>query len=237
MFKRVLIKLSGEALAGDGTNNFDDAIINKIVSDIIAVMKNGTEVALVIGGGNFWRGRSATSNMDRNKADQIGMLATVMNAIYVADVFKQQGVVAEVMTPFYVGNMTKLFNKDEADESLKNGKVTIFAGGIGHPYFSTDTITALRAVELSCDCILYAKNVDGIYNADPNKDSTAVKYKEITYRKIIEDDLQAIDLTAMILSETNNITSLVFGLNEPNSISIACKNDDTIYTIGTKIIS
>lgn len=237
MFKKVLIKLSGEALAGDGTNNFDDAIINKIVSDIIDVMKSGTEVALVIGGGNFWRGRSATSNMDRNKADQIGMLATVMNAIYVADVFKQQGVVAEVMTPFYVGNMTKLFNKDEADESLKSGKVTIFAGGVGHPYFSTDTITALRAIELSCDCILYAKNVDGIYNADPNKDSTAVKYKEITYRKIIEDDLQAIDLTAMILSETNNITSLVFGLNEPDSIAIACKNDDTIYTIGTKIIS
>ncbi len=235
MFKRVMIKLSGEALAGSNSTGIDDNTVSRIVDDIITAINNGTEVTLVVGGGNFWRGRSADSNMDRTKADQIGMLATTMNAIHLADMFRQKGVEAKVMTPFPLANITTYFTKDESLDIMKRGGVTINAGGLGHPYFSTDTITALRAIELECDCIMYAKSVDGVYNDDPAKNPNAVKYKELTYRQILQDNLKAIDLTAMNLCEENNMTSLVFALEAENSIVSACKNDENIYKIATKI--
>ncbi len=235
MFKRVMIKLSGEALAGENSTGIDEKTVSRIVDDIITAVKNGTEVTLVVGGGNFWRGRSADSNMDRTKADQIGMLATVMNAIHLADMFRQKGVEAKVMTPFPLANVTTYFTKEESLEIMGRGGVTINAGGLGHPYFSTDTITALRAIELDCECIMYAKSVDGIYNDDPAKNPNAVKYKEITYRQILSDNLKAIDATAMNLCEENNMNSLVFSLDVKNSIVDACKNDENIYKLATKI--
>ncbi|MFV0503269.1 MAG: uridine monophosphate kinase [Lachnospirales bacterium] len=217
MFKRVIIKLSGEALAGN-KKNFDDTIINEILMDIKECINNNVEVSIVIGGGNFWRGRSADSNMDRTIADEIGMLATCMNGLYVADYFKRNGCYAKVFTPFTVGTFTTEFSKEEALKVMKNKGVNIFVGGVGHPFFSTDTITALRAAELDCDCILYAKNIDGIYNKDPNKYEDAKKYDIITYSEIIKNNLQAIDISAMNLSMSQNINSLVFKLGTKSSI-------------------
>lgn len=235
MFKRVMIKLSGEALAGDNSTGLCEKTVSRIVDDIIVAINNGTEVTLVVGGGNFWRGRSANSKMDRTKADQIGMLATAMNAIHLADMFRQKGVEAKVMTPFQLANITTYFTKEESLSIMKKGGVTINAGGVGHPYFSTDTITALRAIELECECVLYAKSIDGVYNDDPAKNPNAIKYKELTYREVLKQNLKAIDLTAMNLCEENNMPSLVFALDTENSIVNACKNDENIYKIATKI--
>ncbi len=235
MFKRVMIKLSGEALAGEKSTGIEEKTVSRIVDDIVTAINNGTEVTLVVGGGNFWRGRSADSNMDRTKADQIGMLATTMNAIHLADMFRQKGVEAKVMTPFPLANITTYFTKEESLAIMGRGGVTINAGGLGHPYFSTDTITALRAIELECDCIMYAKSIDGVYNDDPAKNPNAVKYKELTYRQYLQDNLKCIDLDAMNICEENNMLSLVFALDAENSIVNACKNDENIYKIATKI--
>lgn len=234
MFKRVVIKLSGEAI-GENSIGFCDDTITKIVLDIKEVLSLGVEVSVVIGGGNFWRGRNAMSNMDRTTADHVGMMATIMNGLYVSDVFKQNGIYAKVMTPFKCGTFTEEFSKEKALDVITNGGVCIFSGGIGHPFFSTDTITALRAAELDADGILYAKNVDGIYDKDPNKFSDATKYKNITYDDIIKQDLQAIDISAMNLCNSQKINSVVFGLNMEKSILKAIKDDEEIYTIGTKV--
>lgn len=237
MFKRVIIKLSGEAI-GYNSSGFCDKTINKIVDDIIEVLNMGVEVSIVIGGGNFWRGRNADSNMDRSTADQVGMMATIMNGLYVSDAFKQKGINAKVMTPFKCSTFTEEFEKSKALDIITNKEkkgICIFSGGIGHPFFSTDTITALRASELDCDGILFAKNVDGIYDKDPNKHSDAKKYKDITYEEIIKEDLQAIDISAMNLCNSQKINSVVFALEEDKSILKAIKNDDEIYSIGTKV--
>ena len=168
MYKRIVLKLSGEALAGEKKGvTFDDSIIWGLIAQIKAVMAKGTQVSLVIGGGNFWRGRSADSKMDRTKADQIGMLATVMNAIYVADAFRQNGIKAFVQTPIVIGTMTEQFSKESALAHLEKGEVVIFAAGMGHPFFSTDTITALRGAELDVDGLFFAKSIDGVYDDDP----------------------------------------------------------------------
>lgn len=237
MFKRVVVKISGEALANKDTNSYSDEIVVKIVKQVKEAIKNGTEVSLVVGGGNYWRGRSSDSKMDRTVADSIGMLATVMNALYLSDAFRQQGIDAEVFTPIKIGAMTLEFRKKDVINLISKGGVAIFAAGLGHPLFSTDTITALRAAELECDCVLYAKSIDGIYDSDPNSNKNAIKFKELTYREIIARNLKAIDLTAMQLCEENNIDSLVFALDEENSIINACKNDEKIYEIATKVIS
>ncbi len=237
MFKRVIVKISGEALADKNTNTYSNELVFKIIKQISDAINNGTQVSLVVGGGNYWRGRSSNVEMDRTVADQIGMLATVMNALYLSDSFRQKGISAEVFTPIKIGNMTQEFRKKEVINLMSNKGVAIFAAGLGHPFFSTDTITALRAAELDCDCVLYAKNIDGIYNADPAIDKTATKFKNLTYRDIIEKNLQAIDVTAMQISEQNDIDSLVFSLNEENSIINACKNDNSIYEIATKVTS
>lgn len=242
MYKRIVIKLSGEALANKDndkfniSNMFNDNTINNIVAQIKDVVSSGTQVSLAIGGGNIWRGRSASSNMDKSKADQIGMLSTVINSIYLADAFAQQDIQAVVMTPFPVGTMTEVFSNDRAISHMKKGRVVIFAGGLGHPFFSTDTIPALRAAELQADCVLYAKSIDGVYDKNPSIHNDAIRYKEITYRKIIKDNLVVNDLAAMILCENNNIPSLVFSLNYPNSIKIASENNEKIYDFGTKIV-
>ena len=240
MYKRIVIKLSGEALAsGDDkgiTNIYDDKTIDNLIKDIKNTMSRGTQVALVIGGGNILRGRS-TPGINRAKADQIGMLATVMNSIYLAERFKENGIHTEVLTPFEVGNFTKVYSREKALKYLNQNKLLIFGGGLGHPYFSTDTIPALRALELECDCVLFAKNVDGIYNKNPAIHKDATKYKTITYRKIIEDNLYAIDIAAMVLCENGNIPSLVFSLNQENAIELAALNSEEFYKFGTRIVT
>lgn len=240
MYNRILIKLSGESLAGDTltnniSKNFDDKVINRIVTEIQAVKDKGTEIMLVVGGGNFWRGRSADSSMNRSKADQIGMLATVMNAIYLTESFKQKNIKSIVMTPFEISGMTVRYSLESAVSYIEKGYILIFAGGIGHPFFSTDTIASLRACELSCDCILYAKNIDGIYDSDPKLNENAIRYKEITYNEIIEKNLKAIDISAINLCNENKIPSVAFDLNKENSIIIASDNTDEIFKIGTRV--
>ena len=215
--KRVLLKLSGEALAGDKKTGFDEETVTVVAKQVKQLIDRGIEVAVVIGGGNFWRGRSS-ENIDRTKADQIGMLATVMNCIYVSEIFRSVGMRTEVFTPFVCGSFTKLFSKDLAVEALSSGVVTFFAGGTGHPYFSTDTATVLRAVEIEADGILLAKAIDGVYDSDPKTNPNAVKYDEISIDEVIAKKLGVIDLTASILCMENNMPMLVFGLNEKDSI-------------------
>lgn len=240
MYNRILIKLSGEALAGDNlldntSKNFDDKVIDRIVTEIQTVKNAGTEIMLVVGGGNFWRGRSADSKMNRSKADQIGMLATVMNAIYLSESLKQKNIKSIVMTPFEISGITVRYTLECASSYLEKGYILIFAGGIGHPFFSTDTIASLRACELCCDCILYAKNIDGIYDSDPKANKNAIRYKEITYNEIIEKNLKAIDISAINLCNENKIPSVAFDLNKENSIIIASDNTDEIFKIGTRV--
>ena len=215
--KRVLLKLSGDALAGDKKTGFDEAICIGVAKQIKQFVDKGVQVAIVTGGGNFWRGRTSET-IDRTKADQIGMLATVMNCIYVSDIFRYVGMETEVYTPFVCGAFTKLFSKDEAVASLKQGKVVFFAGGTGHPYFSTDTGAVLRAIEIEADAMLLAKSIDGIYDSDPQINPNAKKYDEISIQEIIDKKLMAVDLTASIMCLEQKLPMLVFGLNEENSI-------------------
>lgn len=233
MYKRIVLKLSGEALAGDKEGvTFDDSIIWGLVSQIKEVINKGTQVCLVVGGGNFWRGRSATSGMDRTKADQIGMLATVMNAIYLADAFKQNDVSATVQTPIPIGTMTELFSKDAALARLEKGEVLIFAAGLGHPFFSTDTITALRGAELDVDGLFFAKNIDGVYDDDPAVNTKAKKIDVIKSEEIVKNNLKVIDMAAANLCFERKIPVVIFGLNEEKSI-IRAVSGEKIGTVVT----
>ena len=209
--KRVLLKLSGEALAGEKHTGFDEATCVQVAKQVKEVCDSGVQVGVVIGGGNFWRGRTS-ENIDRTKSDQIGMLATVMNCIYVSEIFRSVGMKTKVFTPFTMGPMAEMFTKDAAVECLEKGVVTFFAGGTGHPYFSTDTTTTLRAIEIEADVILLAKAVDGIYDSDPKK------YDEISIQTVIDQKLGVMDLTASIMCMENKMPMMVFGLNEENSI-------------------
>ncbi|MCI9388406.1 MAG: UMP kinase [Lachnospiraceae bacterium] len=215
--ERVLLKLSGEALAGEKKTGFDEGIVAEVARQIKKVTDGGVQVGVVIGGGNFWRGRSGGA-IDRTKADQIGMMATVMNAIYVSEMCRHTGLETEVFTPFACGAFTKLFSKDEAVRCLEAGKVTFFAGGTGHPYFSTDTTAVLRAVEIGAEAILLAKAVDGVYDSDPKENPDAVRYDEIHIQEVIHKQLAVVDLTASIMCMENRMPMLVFGLNEKDSI-------------------
>ena len=217
MYKRVLIKLSGEALAGDKKTGLDDSTLQSICASIKKIYDLGTEIAIVVGGGNFWRGRTS-ENMDRTKADQIGMLATVMNCIYVSEMCRAEGLQTAVFTPFACGSFTKLFSKDEAVACMEAGGVAFFAGGTGHPYFSTDTGVLLRAIEVEADVILLAKSIDGVYDDDPAKNPAAKKYDEVSIDEVIARNLQVVDMTASILARDNHMPMWVFGLNEENSI-------------------
>lgn len=228
--KRVLLKLSGEALSGDKKTGFDEATCIGVAKQVKALTDQGIQVAIVTGGGNFWRGRTSET-IDRTKADQIGMLATVMNCIYVSDIFRHVGMKTEIFTPFVCGAFTSLFSKDAAVTAMEAGKVVFFAGGTGHPYFSTDTGAVLRAIEIEADAMLLAKSIDGIYDSDPNVNPNAKKYEEVSVQEVIDKKLQAVDLTASILCMENHMPMLVFGLNEENSIVETISGNFT----GTKV--
>jgi len=216
-YKRVLLKLSGEALAGDKKHGFDEATCIEVAKQVKAAVDEGIEIGVVIGGGNFWRGRTSET-IDRPKADQIGMLATIMNCIYTSEIFRSLGMKTEIMTPFLCGSMTTLFSKDAANQAFKEGKVVFFAGGTGHPYFSTDTGIALRAIEMEAEAILLAKAIDGVYDSDPKVNPDAKKYDEVSIQEVLDKKLQVIDLTATIMCMENKVPLLVFGLNEKDSI-------------------
>lgn len=214
---RILLKLSGEALAGDKKIGFDEETVRKVALQVKEISDKGTEVGIVIGGGNFWRGRTS-ENIDRTKADQIGMLATVMNCIYVSEIFRSEGMDTNILTPFEVGSFTKLFSKDRANKYFKRGNIVFFAGGTGHPYFSTDTGVVLRAIEVEADVILLAKAIDGVYDDDPRKNPDAKKYDEVSIDEVIAKNLQVVDMTASILARDNKVPMWVFPLDEDNSI-------------------
>ena len=217
MMKRILLKLSGEALAGEKKTGFDEGTVRKVALQIKQLTENNILVGVVIGGGNFWRGRTS-ENIDRTKADQIGMLATIMNCIYVSEICRAEGMQTAVLTPFECGTFTKLFSKDRANKYFEKGMVVFFAGGTGHPYFSTDTGVVLRAIEVEAEVILLAKAIDGVYNDDPRTNPKAEKYTEVSIDEVIEKNLQVVDMTASILARDNKMPMWVFGLNEENSI-------------------
>ncbi len=215
--KRILLKLSGEALAGSKKTGFDEETVLAVARQIKAIAEEGTRIGIVIGGGNFWRGRTSET-INRSKADQIGMLATVMNCIYVSDICRYTGLSTEIFTPFVCGAFTRLYSRDAAEEAFASGKVVFFAGGTGHPYFSTDTATVLRAVEMEAEAIYLAKAVDGIYDSDPKVNPDAVKFDEITIEEVVDRKLAAMDLTASIMCLEQRMPMMVFGLDGENSI-------------------
>jgi len=230
--KRVLLKLSGEALAGEKKTGFDDETVFMVANQVKQLVDQGVEVGIVIGGGNFWRGRTSDS-IDRTKADQIGMLATIMNCIYVSEIFRSVGMRTNVLTPFECGSFTKLFSKDRANKYFARNMVVFFAGGTGHPYFSTDTATVLRAIEIEADGILLAKSIDGVYDSDPKQNPNAVRYDEISIRDVIDKKLEVVDLAASILCMENHMPMYVFALNEENSIVKALTGEfnGTVVTV------
>ena len=233
MLKRTVIKLSGEAIGGKThTNLFDDTVIDAIVSQINQVMENGTEVALVVGGGNIWRGRSHT-DMNQAQADNIGMLATVMNGLYLAEAFKRVYRAAKVVTPITVGEMTLRYNRETALELMAGGTVIINAAGLGHPYFSTDTVSALRSAELNAEMLLFAKNIDGVYDRNPSQHKDAKKYRALSYKHAIASGLNAADIAAMHLANEARIPSFMFELAKPGSLIKACKFPETAPLEGT----
>ena len=230
VMKRIMLKLSGEALAGDKKTGFDEETVKEVAFQVKQLTDDGIQVGIVTGGGNFWRGRESES-IDRTKADQIGMLATVMNCIYVSEIFRSVGMKTAILTPFACGAFTELFSKDRANRYFGEGTVIFFAGGTGHPYFSTDTGVVLRAVEVEADVILLAKSIDGVYDSDPKLNSGAKKYDELSIDQVVAENLQVVDMTASILARDNKMPMWVFGLNEKDSIVGTVKGKFT----GTKV--
>ena len=229
---RVLLKLSGEALAGPKKTGFDEDTVREVARQVKISVDQGVQVGIVIGGGNFWRGRTSNA-IDRTKADQIGMLATVMNCIYVSEIFRTEGMKTQIFTPFLCGSMTELFSKDKANTCLEEGMVVFFAGGTGHPYFSTDTGIVLRAIEMDADCILLAKSIDGIYDSDPKLNPDAKRYDTISIQEVIDKQLAVVDLTASIMCMEHKMPMAVFDLNEKDSIANAMtgKINGTVVTV------
>ena len=230
--KRILLKLSGEAISGNKGFGFDEATVVGVAKQVKQIVDAGVEVGIVIGGGNFWRGRTSNT-IDRTKADQIGMLATVMNCIYVSEIFRSEGMMTNVLTPFECGSFTKLFSKDRANKYFAKGMVVFFAGGTGHPYFSTDTGTTLRAIEIEADGIYLAKAIDVVYDSDPKMNPNAKKYDTISIEEVIEKKLAVVDMTASVMCMENHMPMYVFALNEENSIvnAVNGKFNGTIVTV------
>ena len=217
-YKRVILKVSGEALAGENGFGFDFDIVKRITLEVKDLVNMGVEVGLVVGGGNIWRGRSG-EGMDRSQADHMGMLATCINALALQDSLEQNGVMTRVQTAIEMKEIAEPFIRRRAVRHLEKERVVIFGAGTGNPYFSTDTTAALRAAEIEADAILIAKNgVDGVYNADPKKDASAVKFEELTHRDVINKGLRIMDSTASTLSMDNDIDLVVFNMNEPGNI-------------------
>ena len=223
-YKRILLKISGEALAGDKHRGLDFDVINSVCAVIKEARDLGVQIGLVIGGGNFWRGvKDGADKMQRSHGDAMGMLATVMNSIAVADALEKHGVDARVLSAVEMNKFAEYFTRDTAERYLNEGKIVIFAAGTGNPYFSTDTGAVLRGVEIEADAILLAKNVDGIYSADPNLDPAAVKFDELTYDEVLARHLKATDTTAMTLAMDNHMTLACFALADPkNIIRVIC---------------
>ena len=227
-YKRVLLKLSGEAMAGEKHFGLDYPTVSNICKSIKKCVDIGAEVAIVVGGGNFWRGRSS-GEMERTRADHIGLLATVMNALSLADALESQGVDVRVQTAITMQAVAEPYIRNKAVRHLQKGRVVIFGCGTGNPFFSTDTAAALRSVEINADVILMAKMIDGVYSADPKKDPNAVRYDEISFSEILNKELAVIDSTAASLCRDNNMPVLIFSLEDPNNIVKAIQGD----TIGT----
>lgn len=218
-YRRILLKISGEALAGEQHRGLNFEIVNSVCSVIKTCVDMGVQIGLVVGGGNFWRGvKDGADKMQRSHGDAMGMLATVMNSIAVADALEKQGVDARVLSAVEMNKFAEYFTRDTAERYLNDGKVVIFAAGTGNPYFSTDTGAVLRGVEIEADAILLAKNVDGIYSADPNLDPTAVKFDTLTYDEVLARHLKATDTTAMTLAMDNHMTLVCFALKDPENI-------------------
>ena len=230
LYKRVLIKISGEALAGEKGTGYDNSVLKEVAMQIKKARELGVQVSIVVGGGNFWRGRQ-NLEMNRSTADYMGMLATVMNSLCLQETLISLGVPAIVQTSFSVMPMAKPFDRREADEALNSGKVVIFGGGTGSPFFSTDTTASLRACEMEVDVLLLAKNVDGIYDSDPKTNPNAKKYAEISYIDFISQGLKAMDTAAVAICMENKIPVLAFGLFEKDSLVRAVTGED----IGTII--
>ena len=231
-YKRVLLKVSGEALAGEKHRGLDFEIVNSLCRSIKECVDMGVQIGLVIGAGNFWRGvKDGADKMQRSHADAMGMLGTVMNAIAVADALEKHGVDARVLSAVEMNKFAEYFTRETAERYLNEGKVVLFAAGTGNPYFSTDTGVVLRGVEIEADAILMAKNVDAIYSADPNVDPNAVRYTCLTYDEVLAKHLKATDSTAMTLAMDNNMTLVCFGLAEENSIVRVVRGEE----IGTTV--
>ncbi|SEQ08061.1 uridylate kinase [Lachnospiraceae bacterium NE2001] len=227
---RILLKLSGEALAGDAHHGFSDEEVTRVAAEVKKVVDKGIQVGVVIGGGNFWRGRTS-DGMDRVKADQIGMLATVMNCIYAADAFRRAGMKCKVTSPYAIGDVTEMYVRDKAIEYMEQGYVVFFAGGSGHPFFSTDMPAVLRAVETECDAVLSAKAIDGVYDSDPKLNPDAKKYDTMKMSDIVDQKLGVIDLASAVLAMEQKMPMILFGLNEPDSIIRAVSGEK----IGTTV--
>lgn len=224
VYKRVVIKLSGEALAGEKGNGIDEKVLGEVVDQIIAVKNLGVEIGIIVGGGNFWRGRQGTE-MDRSTADHMGMLATVINALAIQDALERKGVPTRVQTALNITRVAEPYILRKAMSHLSKGRVVIFACGTGNPYFTTDTAAALRTAEIGGNILLLAKNVDGIYDSDPKTNPNAKKYVEISYDDFIANHLRAMDTTAITICMENKIPVLAFGLFEDNALLRAVKGE------------
>ena len=233
-YSRILLKLSGEALAGGQGMGIDTSVLDKMSLAIAHLCGLGVQVGIVVGGGNLYRGSQLQKEglVGRVTGDQMGMLATVMNCIYVSEIFRNAGMMTQILTPFACGSMTKLFSKDRANKYFERGMVVFFAGGTGHPYFSTDTGIALRAIEMEADCILLAKAIDGVYDSDPKINPQARKYDTITIQEVIDRQLAVVDLTASIMCMEHRMPMAVFSLNEQDGIANAMQGriNGTIVT-------
>ncbi|MEG2053633.1 MAG: UMP kinase [Oscillospiraceae bacterium] len=230
-YKRVLLKLSGEALAGDQKFGLKYDIVQNICKSIKKAQELGVQIAIVVGGGNFWRGRTS-GDMERTRADQIGMLATVMNSLAVADALEQLGVEVRVQTALSMQQVAEPYIRNRAIRHLEKGRVVICACGTGNPFFSTDTASALRAAEIDADIIFKATMVDGVYDKDPHKFNDAVKYETLTFSKVLTDKLAVMDSTAATMCRDNHVPILVFDINDPDNIVRAAKGDN----IGTLVV-
>lgn len=218
-YKRVLLKISGEALAGDASRGLDFEVISDVCDAIRECIRLGVQVGVVVGGGNFWRGlKDGGDRMERSRADHMGMLATVINCLAMADVLEQKGIEVRVQTAIEMRSIAEPYIRSKSIRHLEKGRVVIFGAGTGNPYFSTDTAAVLRAAEIGAEIILLAKNVDGVYSADPKLDPNAVKYDSITYQDVLARHLQVMDFTATSLSMDNKIPVMLFALKDPNNI-------------------
>lgn len=229
MYKRVLLKLSGEALAGEQKTGINAQVVEEICEKIAIIAKKGIQVGIVVGGGNFWRGKYGY-NIESTTSDYMGMLATVINALAVKDALESKGIKAVVETSISMIQIAEPYTKRDTEKHLADGEVVIFGGGTGHPFFSTDTGAALRAAEIGADVILVAKTIDGVYSADPKIDPNATKFDEITYADVLNKNLKVMDSAAIAICKDNNIPLLVFALKDPENI-IRAANGENIGTI------